>query len=343
MSTLISIRRLTISLFVLSLTTIPVLSQSRTGPPPPPPPPPKRSVKDWKATNSLDQFTNIQGAEMLYPASIEVKFGTDLEFAVSEALDEDYWTTSTDSGTHSNQTTYNWSASGGEFEGDTNDRYIIWRAPRTRGLYTITCLVDDDSTQMAYNDTGSRDDLPILRTFNVTVDGDAQRWAPALSNESGTSIFGGQRLTPEIEGESVKVELGQIQDFAVDDAFDYDLWQDKNGSGEESDKVSYTWTCTAGKFISNLASGEAYEFSTTVSGRVAYWVAPEEMTEDGKSNVICTIDDQPPSIIAPDTGSRDDAPIETSIEVELINPQTECTTAECERSITPGIVVRDSF
>lgn len=113
------------------------------------------------------------------PERVTVGPEEEIEASVSEASDTDTWQyvvpegqtldpCDDNKGTGSDELTYQWSASGGEFTGATDSASTTWKAPRTPGNYTLTYTIDDVAT-LDDGDTGSRDDPAISASCTVIV------------------------------------------------------------------------------------------------------------------------------------------------------------------------------
>lgn len=115
--------------------------------------------------------------------------------------------------------------------------------------------------------------------------------------------------------QTVKVGPGGRLGFEIEAATDYDLWKDKDQNGSVGDSgvwqdeiVSYTWKCSAGKFVVTGSDGQE-QLVDTVTGEealTATWVAWSVSSPPQTVRVWCEIADEGPAVPSGETGSRDD-------------------------------------
>ncbi len=120
----------------------------------------------------------------------------------------------------------------------------------------------------------------------------------------GGAITNGQLVTDSplsvLPGAELFLEVGVANDndlWVIRRKSDYSIVQQQN----EADTITYKWT-GSGTF-------------TTANSRTTYWTAPQS---SGTYTLTCTINDQPKPVIPPETGSRDDMPLEREITVRVI-------------------------
>jgi len=212
------------------------------------------------------------------PSSIDINQTTNITCTAS---DEDVGDT----------LTYTWIKNGGTFEGSTSGSTITWRAPSTKGNYTVTCEVNDgeasDSDQVIIS-VGDVNHPPVITSIAVTsatkgqpysydvnaTDSDGDTLTYSLTTKpSGMSINSSTGLitwTPTVTG-SFGVTV-KVSDGGLFDTQSFTVTVEENGTSLVSPSglsVSSYWNTVTGFPSMNLSWN-------AVSGATGYemWVRP---------------------------------------------------------------------
>ena len=180
-----------------------------------------------------------------------------------------------------------------------------------------------DSAYIAPGEEGTRNDPDVLTEFVVTVRQNVWKentgigLAPdANGSFAPDKVVANGRLVSPVDtrrtaAKPVYVAPGGIVPCQVETATDYDTltyYPDTTHPDALIPDANYVWTTTRGTF--RVQTGpDTYTFSTSVTGKRVYFVAPP--ATNGASvtaTVKCTISD--PFVVAkPDSGDRTDAPL----------------------------------
>ncbi|MBU4349990.1 putative Ig domain-containing protein, partial [bacterium] len=142
--------------------------------------------------------------------------------------------------------TYTWTKNGGTFEGSTSGSTITWKAPSTKGSYTVTCAVSDGEA--------SDSDQVIVSVGDVNH-------PPEINSDPVTSATKGQPYSYDVNA----------TDPDVGDTLTYSFNAKPTGMNINSSTGLITWTPTAtGSFgvTVKVSDGELFDtqsFTITVS------------------------------------------------------------------------------
>jgi uncharacterized membrane protein len=288
----------------------------------------------------------LQGGEIITPANNKVVSpGSRVDLLAADVIDKDHWTAAGGAfGDEEDIVRYTWTTpDGGYFAGDMADGNpsITWVAPRTPGTYTIYCTVDDAPALISATDTGTRDDTALpARSITIIVGQNSSQ----LTWTIGTPISAGSIIYPANDG---TIPTSTKAQFAVEPVKDLDHWQMYNGSGvvvdegDEHDTLTHSWTCSAGNFITGYDEDEHPIYGTTSSQMNPIWIAPATVPVGGTVTFTYNVNDTPITVVAPDTGTRDDvARTQQSVTITIVDT-SEQSIAKLQYS-TDGKVVEDS-
>ena len=109
--------------------------------------------------------------------------------------------------------TYTWTKTDGTFEGSTSGSTIIWKAPSTKGNYTVTCEVSDgeasDSEQVIIS-VGDVNHPPVITSFAVTSATKGQPYSYDVNATDSDGDIPVYSLTTKPSGMSINSSTGLI-------------------------------------------------------------------------------------------------------------------------------------
>lgn len=139
--------------------------------------------------------------------------------------------------------TYTWTKNGGTFEGSTSGSTITWKAPSTKGSYTVTCEVSDgevsDSEQVIIS-VGDVNHPPVITSSAVTSATKDQPYnydVNATDSDGDTPVYS---LTTKPSGMTINSSTGLIA-WTPTTSGDYNVTV-KVSDGELFDTQSFTIT-----------------------------------------------------------------------------------------------------
>ena len=109
--------------------------------------------------------------------------------------------------------TYAWTKDGGTFEGSTSGSTIIWKAPSTKGSYTVTCEVSDgeasDSDQVIIS-VGDVNHAPAITSIAVTSATKGQPYSYDVNATDSDGDIPVYSLTTKPSGMTINYSTGLI-------------------------------------------------------------------------------------------------------------------------------------
>lgn len=287
--------------------------------------PPPTDPRNWTIG------TGISGGSLMAPVNgVQGVTDSEIQCAVTEAIDQDHWTRGGDAGDETDKVGYQWSARDsqgndvGGFE-DNSNRTATWTVPSLPGSYVLSCVIDDwpddppGQMGVVAPDTGNRNDPQVVREVTVVVTGKVWQATWLEDNvsrgqlgynkiDNSVWVENGRLIAPQDQRTAqpwteVSVSTGATLSFQTEDATDSDRWVQGDENGIETDDITYAWTATGGTF-----SGNTHQTKAT-------WQAPNAV---GDYTVTCTVDDVAPLPLGEGGSRNDDPPLTRSVLIHVV-------------------------